>query len=167
MTFFGYLESPWPGEDRGPERLQVARQGTDLALREGESLACTTRNTLMSTVAVLGAPGEVYLLTHSSANRHLQAWRISPGSNAFEPLWHKAAFGCASYMVLYPDTGELLVNDYRHHGEEVVVLAIESGIQIARVRSGGLTQSVVFPNVGWGRDFYWSSMGCLARVYVQ
>ena len=66
MTSCGYFASPWPGEDGGPERLQVARHGAGLALRRGESLACTTRNTLLSTMTVLGAPGEVYLLTHSA-----------------------------------------------------------------------------------------------------
>ena len=417
MTSCGYFASLWPGEDGGPERLQVAFNGAGLALRKGESLACTTRNTLMSTMTVLGAPGEVYLLTHSalrakvglpttacvelidphslktlrrsprlaggpmwpggmaihrngdlyvvygryvhrlnrqcellaslklavqapynsfvildnglivtknlsdtqparlsvvdaqtlslacpdtecpepsiarlsssgntvyvvgvrsifryhwnddrqclvfdgnwhldyigtsaqtygwdvvldgrnawfmdngkhryfnkmigagvsptpnrlirvslteasdhevlevcgapggsitnpplvdlkrqivvgydSANRHVQAWRFNTPSGALAPLWHKSPFGCASHMILYPDTGELVINDYRRHGEEVVVLHIESGEEIARVRSGGLTQGVVFPSVGWGRDFYWSSMGRLARVYVQ
>jgi len=70
-------------------------------------------------------------------------------------------------MLLYPDTGELVSNDYRGHGEEVVVLHIESGRELGRVRSGGITQGVVFPSVGWGRDFYWSSMGRLARVFLS
>jgi hypothetical protein len=83
------------------------------------------------------------------------------------PLWHKAPFGCASHMILYPDTGEMVVNDYRRAGEEVVVLDIESGRELARARPGGIMQGVVFPSVGWERDFYWSSMGRLARVYVQ
>jgi hypothetical protein len=104
---------------------------------------------------------------YDSANRHVQAWRFNTPSGALEPLWQKSPFGCASHMILYPDTGELVVNDYRRHGEEVVVLNIESGEEVARVRNGGLTQGVVFPSVGWGRDFYWSSMGRLARVYVK
>ena len=31
---------------------------------------------------------------------------------------------------------------------------------------GGLMQGVVFPGAGWGRDFYWSSMDRLTRVFV-
>jgi hypothetical protein len=104
---------------------------------------------------------------YDSANRHVQAWRFNTPSGTLEPLWHKSPFGCASHMILYPDTGELVVNDYRRHGEEVVVLNMESGEELARVRSGGLTQGVVFPSPGWGRDFYWSSMGRLARIYVK
>jgi hypothetical protein len=49
----------------------------------------------------------------------------------------------------------------------VVVLDIRTGAERARVRTGGLTQGVVFPSTGWSRDFYWSSMGRVARVFVQ
>ena len=107
------------------------------------------------------------VLGYDSANRVLQAWRILPDTGALEPLWKKHPFACASHMVLYPDSGEVVTNDYRRLGEEVVVLDITTGQERARVRVGGLTQGVVFPSTGWERDFYWSSMGRLARVYVQ
>ena len=107
------------------------------------------------------------VLAYDSANRHLQAWRVCPDTAALTPLWHKSPFGCASHMILYPDTGEVVINDYRHFGEEVVVLQIETGAQVARVRTGGIMQGVVFPSVGWERDFYWSSMGRLARVFIE
>ncbi len=103
---------------------------------------------------------------YDSANAVLQAWRFDAGLRTMTPLWRKAAFGCASHMILYADTGELVVNDYRRHGEEVVVLDIATGVERGRVRTGGLMQGVVFPSPGWGRDFYWSSMGRLARVCV-
>lgn len=105
--------------------------------------------------------------TISQAYDDLRAWRFNPHSHELTPLWEKHAFGCASHMVSYPDSGELVVNDYRRNGEEVVLLNIESGAELARVRSGGLTQGVVFPSSGWNRDLYWSSMGRLARVFVQ
>lgn len=104
---------------------------------------------------------------YDSANAVLQAWRFDDARAALQPLWRKAPFGCASHLLLYPGSGELVVNDYRRHGEEVVVLNITSGEELGRVRSGGLMQGVVFPSPGWGRDFYWSSMGRLARVYVS
>jgi hypothetical protein len=107
------------------------------------------------------------VVAYDSANRYLQAWRFDKASRVLHPLWKKEDFGCASHMVLYPHTGELVVNDYRRLGEEVVVLQIESGQELGRVRVGGLMQGVVFPSVGWARDFYWSSMGKLARIFVQ
>ncbi|HXA46018.1 MAG TPA: hypothetical protein VNW52_00200 [Burkholderiaceae bacterium] len=102
-----------------------------------------------------------------SANRHLQAWRFDVDSRAMTPLWKKFPFGCASHMILYPETDELVVNDFRRGGEEVAVLNIETGLEIARTRIGGFTQGVVFPSTGWQRDFYWSSMGRIARVFVR
>jgi hypothetical protein len=104
---------------------------------------------------------------YDSANRHLQAWRFDPDAHSLTPLWRKAPFGCSSHMILYPDTGEMVVNDYREGGEEVALLDIESGLETARVRVGGFSQGVVFPSAGWGRDFYWSSMARVARVYVH
>lgn len=104
---------------------------------------------------------------YDSANRFLQAWRFDDVHRRLEPLWHKAHFGCASHMILYPSSGELFVNDYRRRGEDIVLLQIETGQELGRVRSGGLMQGVVFPSVGWNRDIYWSSMGKLARVFVQ
>jgi len=106
------------------------------------------------------------VVAYDSANRFLRGWRFDPQRGSLQPLWHKPDFGCASHMVLYPDSGELLVNDYRALGEEVVVLDITTGIERARVRSGGLTQGVVFPSPGWDRDVYWSSMRRLARIFV-
>ena len=70
-------------------------------------------------------------------------------------------------MLLYPGSGEVVINDYRRLGEEVVVLDIETGTERGRVRVGGLMQGVVFPSPGWGRDLYWSSMGRFSRVHVS
>ena len=70
MTTGGYFCSPWPAEDGGPQRLQTAIGGRGatpgLVLQPHERLQCVTRNTLMSTMTVLGAPGEVYLMLHSA-----------------------------------------------------------------------------------------------------
>jgi hypothetical protein len=107
------------------------------------------------------------VVAYDSANCHVRAWRYDGAARALEPLWQKPDFGCASHMILYPDSGELVLNDYRRMGEEVVVLRIDTGEELARVRVGGPSQGVVFPSTGWHRDFYWSSMGRLARVFVQ
>ena len=62
----GYYPSPWPAEDAGPARLQAAGAVSGLQLQSGQRLQSTSRNTTLSTMAVLGDPGEVYLLTHSA-----------------------------------------------------------------------------------------------------
>lgn len=79
-----YYASPWPGEDGSPARLQIPRRGPGFALASGQQLGVTVRNALMSTMTVLGDPGEVYLLTHAALRSRigLPTWsrveRIDP-----------------------------------------------------------------------------------------
>lgn len=65
-TVRGYHDSPWPGEDGGPLRLQASRRWSGLQITDGERLRATTRTTRLSTMTALGEPGDVYLLTHSA-----------------------------------------------------------------------------------------------------
>jgi hypothetical protein len=95
----------------------------------------------------------------------LRAWRILPGSRALEPLWTKRAFGAASHLLLLPQSGELLVNDYRALREDLVVLDIATGEERGRARTGGSMQGVVFPGAGWNEDLYYSSFDSLLRVW--
>ncbi len=62
----GYLDSPWPSEDGSPQRLAIAGAASGLDLGSGRALQSKSRRTLLSTMTVLGAHGEVYLLTHSA-----------------------------------------------------------------------------------------------------
>jgi hypothetical protein len=106
------------------------------------------------------------VLGYDSANRFLRAWRFGDAIKDLQPLWRKANFGVASHMVLFPERGQVVVNDYRRWGEEVVLLDITTGAEQGRVRVGGITQGVVFPSVGWNGDVYWSSMGRFSRVFA-
>lgn len=110
-------------------------------------------------------PDRRIVIAFDSANRYMCAWRIATDGRTLDPLWEKPGFGCASHMVLLPQAGQVVTNDYRDHGEEVVVLAIETGAEQARVRIGGITQGVVFPSIGWHNDVYWCSMRRVARLF--
>ena len=101
-----------------------------------------------------------------SANKQLRAWRFDPEHRGLDPLWARSNLGAASHMLLYPDSGELVTNDYDKGCEYVAVLDILTGQTRARAKIGGPMQGVVFPSPGWGRDFYWCSMGFVARVAV-
>jgi hypothetical protein len=59
-----------------------------------------------------------------------------------------------------------VTNDYEQGREYVAVLDVVTGETRARAKIGGPFQGVVFPSPGWGRDFYWCSMGFVARVAV-
>ena len=71
MTASGYYASPWPSEDAGPARLQTPHLSYGFNLQKHEALTCTAKRTLLSTMTVLGDPGEVFLLTHSALRAHI------------------------------------------------------------------------------------------------
>ena len=104
---------------------------------------------------------------YDSANRVLRAWSFDADGRELVGLWRKDGFGAASHMICLPATGEIVTNDFGRGGEHVVVLDIESGDEKGRARIGGLTQGVVFPSPGWGRDVYWSAMSRFGRVWVS
>ena len=109
-------------------------------------------------------PQRKVVVGYDSANRALAAWRFEDG---LIPLWSKDGIGAASHMLLDPGSGQIVTNDYsRRTGEAVVVLDITTGAELARAAIGGPMQGVVFPSIGWNRDFYWCSMSMLARVSV-
>jgi hypothetical protein len=82
-------------------------------------------------------------------------------------LWEHA-FGAANHFLLYADTGELVVNDFRPEtGEQAVVLDVETGAEKGRVAIESPVQSVVFQAPGFGRDFYTCTFMTVARVAVE
>lgn len=66
--YSGYAHTPWPCEDGGPQRLQCS-PGPD-SWPQGVWQVVHKR-TQISTMVLLGEPGEVYLLTHSALRAHL------------------------------------------------------------------------------------------------
>ena len=104
---------------------------------------------------------------YDSANRVMQAWLFYADSGELSGLWRRDGFGAASHMICLPESGEIVTNDFCSGGEHVVVLDIETGAEKGRARIGGITQGVVFPSPGWGRDIYWCAMSRFGRVAVS
>jgi len=83
------------------------------------------------------------------------------GADTLEVRWRRAQ-DHASHLLLYAGSGELVTGD----GNDVVVLDIESGAEVARVDPGHGIQSVLFPCPGTGRDFYVTSFMGVSRIEV-
>jgi hypothetical protein len=83
-TVKGYWPSRWPCEDGGPRRLQSVPDPQALAEPASLRLAATSRRRLMTTMTVLGDPGEIFLLTHQALRSRIglpttaQVERIDP-----------------------------------------------------------------------------------------
>ena len=75
----------------------------------------------------------------------------------------------ASHMLLNPDTGQIITADYRPElgHEQVVVLDITTGAEVARVSTTSPIQSAVFPAIGPQGDIYWCSMTTITRISVH
>jgi hypothetical protein len=75
----------------------------------------------------------------------------------------------ACHMLLIPETGQIIAADYRPElgCEQVVVLDITTGAEVARVSTTSPIQSAVFPAIGPRGDIYWCSMTTITRISVR
>jgi hypothetical protein len=103
-------------------------------------------------------------VAYDSGNARIAGFRYGPSS--FERLWDKA-FGAANHFLLYPDSGEIAVNDFDGASDHLVFLDIETGAEKGRVATGSPLQSVVFQSPGWARDLYTCSFTTIARTFVE
>jgi hypothetical protein len=103
-------------------------------------------------------------VVYDSGNARIAGFRYGPGS--FERLWGKA-FGAANHFLLYPDSGEIAVNDFDGARDHLVLLDIKTGAEKGRVATGSPLQSVVFQSPGWARDLYTCSFTTIARTFVE
>jgi len=74
----------------------------------------------------------------------------------------------ACHPIVFPDTGELVTADHDadRMAEQLVVLDVETGAELARVDTGSPLQSPVFPAPGFGRDVYHCAFPGVSRVAV-
>lgn len=101
---------------------------------------------------------------YDSGNGVLAAFSFA-GDGALAPLWTRPQ-NHACHPLRFPDTGELVTGDHdaQRMMDQVVVLDIETGTEIARADTGSPVQSVLFPAVGFDRDLYLCSFTTLTRV---
>jgi hypothetical protein len=103
---------------------------------------------------------------YDSGNGVLAAFSFA-GEGALEPLWTRSQ-DHACHPLRFPDTGELVTGDYdaERMMDQVAVIDIETGTEIARADTGSPVQSVLFPCAGFDRDVYLCSFTTLTRVRV-
>ncbi len=115
----------------------------------------------------LYCPERKILVAYDSANSVICGFQYSADSGALSKIWEKASFCCGGHMIYYPDTGEIVTNDYKRFSDSAVVLDIASGDEKGRCGLGSFSQGVVFPSPGWARDFYYLTFSSISRVEVR
>jgi hypothetical protein len=103
---------------------------------------------------------------YDSGNGVLAAFSFDE-AGVLEARWTRSQ-DHASHMIRFPETGELVTGDYdrQRMADQVVILDIETGTELARADTGSPVQSVVFPCAGFDRDVYVCSFTTLTRVHV-
>jgi hypothetical protein len=104
-------------------------------------------------------------LAFDTGNGHFGAVRYTE-QGGFEKLWSRD-LRISMQMVLFIDTGEIVVNDFQNGYDDLVVFDIESGAEKARVSTGSQTANGMFLSTGWNRDVYYCSTSSIARMYVE
>jgi hypothetical protein len=102
-------------------------------------------------------------VAYDSGNARIGAFRY--GQVGFERLWENE-MGASNHFLLYPDSGEIIVNDFDGTREHVVVLDIESGAERGRVEAGGPLQAGTFQAPGWDRDIYTCTFTHISRTHI-
>lgn len=103
-------------------------------------------------------------IAYDSGNARIAGFRFDrPGR--YTRLWQHD-MGASNHFLLYPESGEVVVNDFDETaGEHVVVLGIEQGDVRGRVAIGSPIQSAVFQAPGFARDLYACTFATVARVF--
>jgi hypothetical protein len=84
------------------------------------------------------------------------------------PRWSRQQ-NHACHMLLSPEAGQIVTADHRPDlgCEQVVILDITTGDEVARVSTTSPIQSAVFPAIGPNGDIYWCSMFTITRISVR
>ncbi len=123
----------------------------------------------------LYCPQRRIVVAYDSSNAVVQGWRHNPETQQLTKLWTRDGFGMGGHTIYYPDTGEIVTADYQSlktfkglkHGEQSVILDIETGREKARLPMGNYMQSCCFPSPGFKRDYYWLGLDKLTYISVE
>lgn len=109
-------------------------------------------------------------VTWDTGNTGLAAFDISPKGGG-EMLWFQP-FRSSMQPVLFPDSGELVTNDFRYlddgsTSDDLVVIDVATGRMKARAATGAVRYNGMFLTPGWRRDLYYCSFETVARVEAR
>jgi len=105
-------------------------------------------------------------VAYDSGNGVVAGFRVDSRGRT-SPLWQRE-LNHAAHPLRFPDSGELVLCDYDpvRRTDQVVVVDIETGAELARADTGSRVQSVLFGAPGFDRDFYMCSFTTVSRFQV-
>ncbi len=88
---------------------------------------------------------------------------VATGDGGLEVAWQVDARP-SMQPVVFPDTGELVINDFRDRDDQLIVVDIPTGEVLSRVSTGSSLANGMFLTPGGDRDVYYCSTLSIARV---
>ncbi len=106
-------------------------------------------------------------VAYDSGNAEMTAFDIAP-DGGLTPRWRRHQHH-GGHLLLSPGTGALVTGDFDavRRRDQVVVLDITDGSELARADTGSPVQSVLFPAAGFGDDVYLCTFTTVTRVSVR
>jgi hypothetical protein len=105
---------------------------------------------------------------YDSGHGVMAAWRFGEPGDGFVELWRREQ-DHAGHLLRWPESGQILSGDFdrARRLDQIVVLDVESGEELARADTASPVQSVLFPAPGWSGDAYHCSLAAVSRVYTD
>ena len=69
--------------------------------------------------------------------------------------------------VVFPKSGELVINDYKTGDDQIIVVDISTGDVLSRVSLGSRVANGMFLTAGTERDVYYCSTLAVSRIQWQ
>ena len=174
------LDAAWFLDDgEGTDRFNGSFRGLGISTAPLAIVRVDLRTTIVTRTEVCGLPGGLIanpplvdvdrriILGYDSGNGVVAAFDVDD-EGALSPRWHRD-LDHAAHPLLFPATGELVLGDHDRDrmADQVVVVDITTGAELARADTGSPLQSVVFHAAGFDRDAYLCSMSTLTRVRAR
>lgn len=105
------------------------------------------------------------IICFDSSNGQLGAFRFRDSAH-IEELWTHA-MGATMQFCLFPDTGEIAINDFRDGADNIVILDIETGAEKGRAATDSPFAHGMILSAGQNRDLYYCSTGFISRIFVK
>jgi len=88
---------------------------------------------------------------------------VKDGSQKLETIW-KIDIRPTMQPIVFPDTGEFVINDFKNNEDFIVVIDIKNGTILDKIKTGSRLANGMFLTAGGNRDIYYCSTFAISYI---